>query len=226
MKLSERTLTILKNFSKFNDGILIPVGSTLKTMTAQRNVFVTASVEESFEVEVPLYNVTEFLAALTLFKDPDLEFTDTCVEISAGTNKDKQSIQYHYADKSVIIYPEKDIKIPKFDLEFPLSAANLESVLNAGRVLNLPNVTLTTKDGDLIMRAQDAANPSSNKFDVVVGEAGDTPAFEVNFKMENLRLLELDYTVGVSFKGIAEFKNEKFGISYAVGLAVSTAPKS
>jgi hypothetical protein len=220
MQLSEKTLTVLKNFAKFNENILIEEGSVLKTMTNQKNVFATATIEEEFPREVPIYNLTEFLNALSLFKAPELEFEDAYIEIKDTSG---QGIKYFYADKSVLAYPEKDIAFKKKDLEFKLTAVKLEKVLLAARTLNLPNVTLVNDGEKLFLRAHDAANATSNKFDVTIDDfdVSDVKEFQAHFKMENLRLLELDYDVAVNLQGIASFSNENYNLVYLIGLATA-----
>lgn len=219
--LSEKTLSILKNFAKYNEGILLTPGTVLKTVTVQKNVFATANIEETLPVEAAIYNLNEFLNCLSLFEHPKLHFSEKCINI----NGDGSSLDYFYADKSVIVYPEKDIKYPSSDLVFELKEKDLTRVLNAARLMSLPNVCLQNNaDGMLLLRAHDASNSASNKFDVEVGTTEIEGLFEVNFRMENLRLIELDYEVNVSFRGIARFVNEDFGIEYGVGCAPGKIP--
>ena len=49
MKLSENTLSVLKNFSTINQNLLIKPGKTLSTMSAMKNIVATAKVEEDFK---------------------------------------------------------------------------------------------------------------------------------------------------------------------------------
>jgi hypothetical protein len=220
MKLSKRTLSILSNFAGFNGNILINEGSVLKTMTEQRNVFATATVEEQFPREVPIYNLPELLKAINLFNDPDIQFNDTHIQIADA----QSSIKYFYADKSVITYPTKEIKLPAFDLNFDLTTEKFNRVMSGAKTLGLPTISLLNQDGKLILRAHDAQNESSNKFDVILGDDATSGEFLIHFKIEHLSLLEVDYKVSVSFKGIAQFSNEKENLAYAVGLQPAKVP--
>ena len=42
MKLSDNTLSVLKNYANINQNLLITAGSTLSTMSVQKNIFAKA----------------------------------------------------------------------------------------------------------------------------------------------------------------------------------------
>ena len=48
MKLSEHTISVLKNFASINQNLVIKEGSELQTMSAMKNIVSKAPVEESF----------------------------------------------------------------------------------------------------------------------------------------------------------------------------------
>ena len=81
MKLSEHTIEVLKNFATINQNLVIKEGSTLTTMSAMKNIVAKADVEESFDKEVAIYDLNEFLASISLFTSPILEFNDGFVTI-------------------------------------------------------------------------------------------------------------------------------------------------
>ena len=81
MKLSEHTIEVLKNFATINQNLVIKEGSTLTTMSAMKNIVAKADVEESFDKEVAIYDLNEFLASISLFTSPVLEFNDGFVTI-------------------------------------------------------------------------------------------------------------------------------------------------
>jgi len=76
MKLSEHTVEVLKNFASINQNLVIKEGNTLTTMSAMKNIVAKAEVEESFKKEVAIYDLNEFLASLSLFASPVLEFNE------------------------------------------------------------------------------------------------------------------------------------------------------
>ena len=86
MKLSEHTVEVLKNFATINQNLVIKEGSTLTTMSAMKNIVAKADVEESFDKEVAIYDLNEFLASISLSTSPILEFNDGFVTIKEEKN--------------------------------------------------------------------------------------------------------------------------------------------
>ena len=76
MKLSSDTITVLKNFSTINQNLQIGKGSSISTMSAMKNIVAKAEVKEKFVREFAIYDLNEFLSALSLFEKPDLTFKD------------------------------------------------------------------------------------------------------------------------------------------------------
>ena len=85
MKLSSHTTSVLKNFATINQNLVIKEGNTIATMSAMKNIVAKAEVEENFPQEVAIYDLNEFLGALSLFTSPILEFNDSYVLISEET---------------------------------------------------------------------------------------------------------------------------------------------
>ncbi len=88
MKISSQTLSILKNFSSINGNILVRAGSTLSTISPQKNILASAVVSENFPTTFAIYDLGQFLGAVSLFEDPDFDFTDKFVTISSGKRSD------------------------------------------------------------------------------------------------------------------------------------------
>ncbi len=107
MKLSEHTISVLKNFATINQNLVIKEGSELTTMSAMKNIVAKADVEESFDKEVAIYDLNEFLASISLFTNPILEFEDGFVTIKEENNP-KNSLKYFYSDPSVVTITNKN----------------------------------------------------------------------------------------------------------------------
>ena len=50
MKLSDNTLTILKNFAGINNSILVKQGTKLRTISVAKNILAEAEIDEEFPV--------------------------------------------------------------------------------------------------------------------------------------------------------------------------------
>ncbi|SVD17748.1 uncharacterized protein METZ01_LOCUS370602, partial [marine metagenome] len=74
MNLSNETVSVLKNFATINQNLVIKSGSNISTMSAMKNIVASAEVKEVFPTEFAIYDLNEFLAALSLFEKPSLDF--------------------------------------------------------------------------------------------------------------------------------------------------------
>ena len=76
MKLSDSTLTVLKNFAGINNSILVKEGSQLRTISVAKNILAEAEIPEDFPRDVAIYDLNQFLNGLSLHQDPNLDFTE------------------------------------------------------------------------------------------------------------------------------------------------------
>ena len=214
MKLSNDTREVLKNYSTINANLLVTSGNQIATMSQMKNIVSKATLPDTFENEFAIYDLNEFLSAMSLFEDPELDFGDSSVKISQGG----QSLNYFYSDPTVVTTPKSDITMPDPDATFTLKQSVFNQVLKASSVLGVPDMVLDVDEsGTMNLRVSDRKNDTSNSFSVEVGEGG-TPNQKFFFKVENLKLLSGDYEVKVSSKGISNFKNVNKDVEYFIAL--------
>ena len=68
MNLSNETVSVLKNFATINQNLVIKSGNSISTISAQKNIIAKATVKETFPKDFAIYDLNEFLAALSLFQ--------------------------------------------------------------------------------------------------------------------------------------------------------------
>ena len=216
MKLSNETREVLKNYSTINANLLVTSGNQLTTMSQMKNIVSTANLPDTFDTEFAIYDLNEFLSAMSLFEDPTLEFGDNSVSISQGG----QSLKYFYSDPTVVTTPKSNITMPEPDAIFTLTQSVFNQILKASSVLGVPDMVLDVDEGGKMnLRVSDRKNDTSNSFSVEVGDdLPGTPNQKFYFKVENLKLLSGDYEVKVSSKGISNFKNVSKDIEYFIAL--------
>lgn len=204
MKLSESTINILKNFSVINNNLLINPGSIINTVAPQsRSIYAKATIDESFPKQFAIYELNKFLGIISLFKDPELEFGDTTVKIVSG----RQSVNYTYADPSMVIAPDpnKEINFPSADIEFSIAQEELQRVVRAAGVLQLPDIAVNGNGDKITVTATNSKNPTTDVFSIEVGETNNI--FSMIIKAENIiKLLPAAYEVKITSLGFAQFK--------------------
>lgn len=201
MKLSKDTLSVFKNFAGINSNLLLKTGSKLATISAQKNVMADTVVTESFPVDFGIYDLNEFLGAMSLFDDPELDFSDKFVSISQGNMK----IKFFAADASVLTAPTKAITFPEAEINFELSNQMLTMIQRTASVLKASDVSIVGDGSSITCVVGDKKNATGNSFSEPVGTTDKN--FKVNLKVENLKMIPGDYSVSVSSKKISRFKS-------------------
>ncbi len=214
MKLSDNTLTILKNFAGINNSILVKQGNQLRTISVAKNILAEAEIEENFPREFAIYDLNQFLNGLGLHQDPEMDFSpDSYLTIREG----KRRVKYFYADPAVIISPpEKEITLPSEDVHFQLDSVALEKLLKAAAVYQLPDLSAVGEAGVVKLVVRDKKNDTSNEFAIVVGETDKQ--FVFNFRVENIKIIPGAYDVIVSSKLLSRFTNTQHDLKYFIAL--------
>ena len=216
MKLSEHTVEVLKNFATINQNLVIKEGNTLTTMSAMKNIVAKAKVEESFEKEVAIYDLNEFLASLSLFKSPVLEFDEGFVKIKEENTT--THLKYFYSDPSVVTTPSKTITMPSKEVSFTLNGENLNKLKRAAGVIQAPDLVLEKKDADVFLTVKDKKNDTANTYSIDVDTKTEGSDFKFYYKVENLKVMEGNYDVEISSKNISHLKSTNKDVEYWVAL--------
>ena len=215
MKLSDKTISLLKNFSSINQSILVKEGNKLRTISVMKNILAEATVTEEFSKDFGVYDLNQFLnGSLSLHQSPELDFkNDGYVVIREGKMRSK----YFFADPNVIVTPpEKDITLPSEDVCFEVSTEQLDKLLKAAAVYQLPDISAVGEGGVIKLVVRDKKNDTSNDFAIVVGET--TNEFSFNFKVENIKVLPGTYEVVVSKKLLSRFESKNHDLTYYIAL--------
>ena len=217
MKLSNETVSVLKNFSTINQNLVIKGGNKIATMSAMKNIVANAEVIEDFPQEFAIYDLNEFLSAISLFSKPELEFENDFVMITEeGTST---SLKYWYSDPSVVTTPTKDITMPECEVKFNLSSDTLSTVTKAAAVIGAPDMAL--ESGSL--KVTDKKNDTANNYALDLDVDSQSDDYKFWFKVENLKLIQGSYDVQVSSKNISHFKNSTGNVEYFIALEPESA---
>ena len=211
MKLSKDTVALFKNFAAINSNLLLKSGNHLATISAQKNVMADVTVAETFP-DFGIYDLNEFLGAMSLFEDPDLEFSDKYVTISEAGS----SIKYFAADAAVLTAPQKAITFPESDIDFTLTATMLGMILKTASVLRASDVSVVGDGSQMSVVVGDKKNATGNAYSANLGPTDKN--FRVNLKVENLKMLPGDYNVSISSKKISRFTAVSSDLVYYVAV--------
>lgn len=207
MKLSARTIQILKSFAQINQSLIFAPGNELKTISPLKTMVAKATIAETVPQQFAIWDLPRFLGVLSLFDDPDLEINEKFITIKSGKTK----LDYVYCLPEMITQPpKKEVNIPVDAVEKVLPSATLQSLMKAVGVLQLPEIAFVGKDGYFSVEALDTKpkNPNdqtlSNSFSIVVGET--IKSFKMIMKADNLRIMNEEYILKISPQGLCHFK--------------------
>ena len=208
MRLSEQTVSLLKNFAGINQNIQFKAGNKLQTISAQKNILVDAEVPELFPSDFAIYDLNKMLGVMSLFQDPELEIGDKTMKVGGKVN-------YMFADSSMIVTPpEKELTFPEAEVKFAMSNVDFSQTTKAAAMLGLPHVCVVGDGSKITLGATDVNNSSSDDY---VTEVGTTDKnFCMVFKIENLKLFAGDYDVEITSKGISKFSHTSISLQYFI----------
>ena len=209
MKLSKKTLAVLKNFAGINQSIVIKPGNVIQTISNVKDVFAKCEIEETFEQQVAIYDLNEFLGVLSLFEEPDLTFTDNAVQIQQG----KMSQTYYYADASIITTPpEKGVTLPSVEVTGKLQREQIQSLIKAASLNDATSLTFTNGN----VKVHNAEVRNSNTFEID-GVMSNDANYSLSIAVEKLKMIADDYDVEICSKGLSHFTGAQ-GVEYFIAL--------
>jgi|TARA_B100000575_G_C22967786_1_gene558801 hypothetical protein len=214
MKLSKNTLDVLKNFKEINQSILFKQGNRLRTISVMKNILAEVTITEEIPKDFGIYDLSQFLNGIDLHQSPELDFVnDEYVVIKEGKMRSK----YFFADPLAIVTPpDRTFNLPSEDVSFQLKTDQLDKLLKAAGIYQLPDLSVIGGNGVVKILVRDRKNVTSNDFAITVGETDSN--FTFNFKVENIKILPGTYNVVVSQKLLSKFSNTDCDLTYFIAL--------
>lgn len=215
IKISKTTLDILKNFASISNGIAFKAGMPLKVVSPRKDIFAKANVDEKFP-DHSIYEVSKFLGVLNTFKDPELKYGEKMVTLASGPAK----VDYYYAAEGLITYNEKEFKPADPVYSFKLSAAQIQQTLTIASQLRHNEMQFLADGETVYTRAVTSVNKKideTNAFSLEVGKS--EVVFDCSINMENVKLIDGDYTVEVYIigdRGIVKFAHDTIDLVYFI----------
>ena len=212
--LSPETLEFLKNFSGINSNIIVKPGNVLHTMSPVMSIVGKAKVAETFEVPFGIFDLGEFLALVSTFQTPEFTFETQRVTVKEAGAKASDRLVYHYSPANLLTEP-KSVKEFESVVDFKVRSAVLENLFKRAAIGKFEDLAVeSTDDGNILLRAFNESNPSSNSVSVVVGKNDTSATFRILFKIETIRLIPGTYDVHIAPKKISHWVNTKTDLQY------------
>jgi hypothetical protein len=164
-----------------------------------------------------IYDLNQFLAGLSLFQNPVLEFNNAEYLTIRG---DGRSAKYYFSDPEITLKtaPDRKVNFPGADIEFSISGDQLEALRKAANVYGIPDLVFKSSAGGTVsLNLCDRENETSNVYSQEI--FGDnTGEYELTMKMEHVNLVPGNYDVKISSKLITEWKHSRLPLVYYIAL--------
>jgi hypothetical protein len=184
LKLDKTTISILKHFGGLATSIHIQPSDpqTLIVSSDTKQIVALARNVQSFDDSLAIYNITNFVACLDLFKDAefDLEIFKDRVEIKSSDGVFNQN--FNLSDPSILLVPKPEKTEVYFTNEIPIEfdlSDNFISKLKSGIAQNNASTLLfETVDEQFVVRAANCSTDgriekTTNQFSVKTGFKSD-----------------------------------------------------
>lgn len=201
MKLNENTLSVLKNFSAINSGLVLQKGSVQKTISPEKSILVEVELEDAIPSQFGIYDLNQFLGNVTTLGNPDLTFDDKAVMMNDG----EIAFSYYSCSPNLIVSPpDKELKLKQVDVSFTLTNTILSKLLKLAAMNNLTHLSVIGKNGEIRLTAHEKANDTSNHASFKLNDYSGAD-FTASFKVENIKLIAGDYDVEIQLGAFAKF---------------------
>lgn len=214
MKLSNETLTVLKNFATINSGIEFKQGNKIATISSTKTVLAKATLKDTFPQDFCIYDLNQFLSVHSLNKDTELDFDTSNVIFKSGRSK----IKYRMTAKNMIVSaPDKDIPLSNPEVSFTLKEEDLSSVMKSAGVLQSPNIAVESDGTKIVVTTFNSKDDAAHTNSIEVGD-GNGKKFKAVFLTENLKMIGGSYDVQIYSKGLAAFSHVVEDIDYWIAI--------
>ena len=222
MKLSNDTITLLKNFASINQGLMFKKGKTLRTISNKKSVMAQAEIGEEIPTDFAVYDLNNFLSVLSLHNNqPEIDFEQNNIIISGLNGRSR--VVYRFCSPSVIMLPpENAIAMPTPEVKFTISKEDFDWIMKASMVLSSTYICLESDGDDISVSCIDLQNDSAHSDSVVIGKSDNQKKYKIYLSIENMKRISGNYEVELTSQNIAHFTNKDLNLQYWI----ATEPSS
>lgn len=216
MLVSNKTVSILKNFHGINQSLFLRKGKKQSTISLDEDIYAEAILEDDITSELGIYDLQRFLGNLNILSEPSIEVEDKAIKLS-----DKNTtITYFACSRDLINVPDDDLTfdLENVNVEFSLSSTLLSKALKLASINGSDRIVFERKDNKLNINTLNSKENTANKARIFVCDnEGDD--MKSTFSVETInKIMDIDYNVRINSEdlGIAEFSSKDETIRYYI----------
>ena len=210
MAVGIETISKLKNFANINANLVYTGDGKLKTISEAKNILAIANIAEDWKEEFGIYDLNEFIAVANIIQNPDFSYNREGCTFSGNGRK----IKYTFADPAILTAPTKEVTMPAPEVVFDITNDELNELRKAAATLGHNTLRVTPESLSVV----DSSGATANEFSMTYKLDSTTKDewFQMDFLINNLKLMQGDYKVNLSSKLISEWVGED--ITYWIAL--------
>lgn len=213
MKISKRTIEILKNYASINPSIFIDERNVIKTRSLAGNIIAVADVEEELW-DFGIFNLTELLNMISLFDIEETDFIDEGNIMVIKNGRRRFKYKYTQSDRLPVygkIKPSEHYKaFSEWDASFNFSEDDLISCKKSASIMKLDLISISMNEGNGIFKVM-KDDGDVNKFDIEIEGSGKC---DIKFSVKNMIFLPGNYRVDICDKKLVKFTRDCNKIFY------------
>lgn len=203
-QLTDRTFTILKNFSQISDNLLIYPGSTLRTVSRMMASGASAKIQETFPCEIPIYYLTKMLSIINaLGTNVYMDFDTHHVTLIAPNKKTKT--RWLYSEPGMVHGAKNsDLQITSIG-ELVMTKEDYQQLRSVGSTLENPDVLFKANADGASIISTNLTRKAPEELTIDVEKFNTTQPFNMALKLERLALVPDEYVVQTDGKRVLQF---------------------
>lgn len=215
MKLSDNTITVLKNFAEISDGIIFVPGTDQKILSRDNTILALASFAETFPKTAAIVDLAKFIQNIEATDAHNISFEDNWVAITDDAGN--QNINYSYGAEALITKaPDKNLDMSGVAATMTLTKEQIGTVLKFANINRLPTLNFGSDGKTNYAEVYDSENPDSARFKLKTSASTDGKVWTETFKTERLsKILTTSYVVKFVPNAYAAFESE-LGATYII----------
>lgn len=224
MQITKETLKILSSFRSINESLVVEAGNQLNTTNPSGSIIAIANIAEELP-EFMIHGLTSLLNFISLYDNPDFEFSDKYLIIS----ENKRITKLKYDDESTI-HPvlnglsntiNKLDSFNNYEIKFNLSDSDLTRLLKSASILGINDIAINKKSSNslsIISALVNNRNEMQSNYDIELESSSDLSNIDFNIiiPISHLLILPGDYEILISSKRVIRFNNKTYDIHYYI----------
>ena len=218
-------MEILKNFATINQTLLFSESDTLYTRSVKKHTYAEVTITEKFPKQFTIYDLNQFLAVVTQFEKPVLDFNEASEYVKLSNEDGGLSVKYHYGDNDLAYIPDPDkkIKLPSTEIKLKLTEVQFRQLTNMARTLGTPELALKNDGKEITLVTMDSINSSTNTTSLTMGVSKIKTPFTFVWKIDYLKLIPGNYEISVCKEGLSRFKHCDLPLVYYIVLEANSS---